>query len=194
MAFYQQGTPVLHLFTGPHADHHRVSDTADKLNATGIIQVAEVTAELAERAMVRRQALHYRKATATPTMGKLTSPGGSATQGVRPYLGTIPDYASLTSPHGPAGAGADQGGVKLSGVREGSPAEKAGVLSGDILTAIETHRAPAAGGETAQVRTIVTLEDFMSVLTGLQIDEDVVLHVKRNGALTKLNAKVGRRE
>jgi hypothetical protein len=192
MAFYQHGAPVLHFFTGPHADYHRVTDTADKLNATGVTQVAELVAEIASRVVLRRQPLHYRKAAAAPTMGKLAGTDGA--KGPRPYLGTIPDYASLTSPHGPAGAGVDQGGVKLSGVRGGSPAEKAGILAGDILTAIETHRAPPTGGEAAQVRTIVTLEDFMSVLVGLQIDEDVVLHVKRNGALTKLTAKVGRRE
>ena len=37
------------------------------------------------------------------------------------YLGTIPDY------------GEDVEGVKLSGVREGSPAAKAGMKGGDII-------------------------------------------------------------
>ena len=37
--FYAAGVPVLFFFTGAHADYHRLSDTADKINASGIVQV-----------------------------------------------------------------------------------------------------------------------------------------------------------
>ena len=45
--------------------------------------------------------------------------------GMRAYLGTIPDYGSGT-----------KNGVKLTGVRSGGPAAKAGVKGGDILVQI----------------------------------------------------------
>jgi S1-C subfamily serine protease len=45
--------------------------------------------------------------------------GGRET--LRAYLGTIPDYTTEVK------------GVKLSGVRGGSPAEKAGLKEGDVI-------------------------------------------------------------
>ena len=47
--------------------------------------------------------------------------GGGSRENLRAYLGTIPDYAAEVS------------GMKLSGVRGGSPADKAGLKGGDIL-------------------------------------------------------------
>ena len=40
--FYEHGIPDLLLHTGLHADYHRPSDTADKINATGIRQVTQL--------------------------------------------------------------------------------------------------------------------------------------------------------
>src|SRR5207237_9923321 len=48
------------------------------------------------------------------------APAGSR-ENLRAYLGTIPDYTSEVK------------GVKLSGVRGGSPAEKGGLQGGDII-------------------------------------------------------------
>lgn len=68
MPFYSKGTPVLHFFTGPHTEYHRVSDTWEKINATGGIQVAEAVAALATRAARHPQGLKYQKPSATPLM------------------------------------------------------------------------------------------------------------------------------
>ncbi|MDB4350831.1 PDZ domain-containing protein, partial [Verrucomicrobia bacterium] len=43
---------------------------------------------------------------------------------LRVYLGTIPDYTSETE------------GVKLTGVRAGGPADKAGLKAGDVITSL----------------------------------------------------------
>ena len=45
----------------------------------------------------------------------------AARETLRTYLGTIPDYTTEVK------------GVKLSGVRGGSPAEKAGLKGGDVI-------------------------------------------------------------
>src|SRR5438045_8263166 len=47
--------------------------------------------------------------------------GGGSRETLRAYLGTIPDYTT------------DVKGVKLSGVRGASPAEKAGLKGGDVI-------------------------------------------------------------
>jgi len=50
--------------------------------------------------------------------GATPTPAGIGTGA---YLGTVPDY------------GAEDKGVKLSAVREGSPAEKGGIKGGDVI-------------------------------------------------------------
>jgi S1-C subfamily serine protease len=47
--------------------------------------------------------------------------GSGGREALRTYLGTIPDYTTEVK------------GVKLSGVRGGSPAEKAGLRGGDVI-------------------------------------------------------------
>ena len=40
MPFYAAGVPVVHFFTGSHADYHKPSDAADRINAAGAAQMA----------------------------------------------------------------------------------------------------------------------------------------------------------
>ncbi len=187
MAFYIAHVPVLHFFTGPHADYHRASDTADKINATGVVQSAEVVAALAIDAASSRQRLTYQKARGSNAFGKI---GGKGSHGA--YLGTIPDYATLSSPSGPGGASAEGGGVPLAGTRPGSPADQAGVREGDILFAIESPNPQSVGAPV--VLSIADLNGFTEVLRGLLPGQKIMLCVKRKGAVLKLPATVGRRE
>jgi S1-C subfamily serine protease len=59
-----------------------------------------------------------------PHAGAVVTPGYGA------YLGTVPDMTE------------NPGGVLLSGVRAGSPAEKAGLMAGDILVRIGDREVP----------------------------------------------------
>jgi len=176
MPFYIAKVPVLHFFTGPHADYHRAGDTAEKLNATGAIHAAELIADVAAEAAVHR--LTYKKAARAPVMGLVRGKSG---KGSGAYLGTIPDYASLTSPEGPGGGGEPSGGVKLAGVRPGSPADKAGVIEGDVLVGIG-------------VQPVRTLQEFTNVLSELTPGQSVDLRIQRSGKPMVLRATVGKRE
>jgi hypothetical protein len=116
-SFYAKRIPVLHFFTGTHLDYHRPADDADKVNADGIVTVADFAAALALR---------------LDRMGRLgfvdvpppAPPTGVASGRPRPSLGTIPDMSD------------EPGGVRLSGVRAGSAADSAGMRAGDILVGI----------------------------------------------------------
>jgi hypothetical protein len=116
-SFYALKIPVLHFFTDLHEDYHRPSDDADKIDADGIVTVADFAAALIHR---------------LDGMGRLTfvdvpppAPPAAATAGrARPSLGTIPDMSD------------EPGGVRLSGVRTGSAADSAGMRAGDILVGI----------------------------------------------------------
>ena len=52
-SFIDAGIPAVQLFTGPHEDYHRSTDTADKVDAAGMVKVAtflkESVAYLASR-------------------------------------------------------------------------------------------------------------------------------------------------
>ncbi len=119
-SFYAKKIPVLHFFTDLHEDYHRPSDDADKINADGIVTVADLAANLVRRLDgVAHLTFVDVPPPAPPAMS--TSSGRP-----RPSLGTIPDMAS------------EPGGVLLSGVRTGSAADSAGMRGGDILIGIGT--------------------------------------------------------
>jgi S1-C subfamily serine protease len=113
-------------------------------------------------------------------MGQLLA-GDQKSPGSRAYLGTIPDYSTLMSPNGPGGGGEPGGGVKLAGTRPGSPADRAGVRAGDVLTGIDE----------SQIRT---LEEFTLVLTKLKPGDQVELKIRRGDSSLKLPATIGSRE
>jgi len=121
-AFYAVKKPVLHFFTDLHEDYHRTTDDWQKINVAGMLKVTDFAAallrEIADRptplTFVDQPSPHAQAATA----GQVQTPGYGA------YLGTVPDMAG------------DSGGVKLSGVRAGSPAEKAGLQRDDVITRI----------------------------------------------------------
>jgi hypothetical protein len=180
MPFFIAAVPVLHFFTGPHLDYHRTSDTADKINATGGVQAARVIAQVATAALTHP--LTFVHASSKPSMGLVSDSNGKSNGA---YLGTIPDYSRLTSPHGLGEGTSDTGGVELSGVRPGSPAEKAGVQSGDTLLAIDE----VSGAQ----HRIKTLQEFMAVLVKLKPKDHVMLEIFRDGKTLKLPAVVGSR-
>ena len=59
------------------------------------------------------------------------APGGDS-RGYGAYFGSVPDYSAME---------AATGGVKLSDVRAGSPAERAGLRKGDVIKAVVVRTA-----------------------------------------------------
>ncbi|HVP69610.1 MAG TPA: M28 family peptidase [Anaeromyxobacteraceae bacterium] len=117
-SFYAKAVPVLYFFTGAHADYHRPSDTADKVDPRGLAAVAQLAFRAAESAA---DAPYRIAVVSTPPPPGQGGAGGDS-RGYGAYLGTIPDFGERSEP-----------GVLLTGVRAGSPAEKAGVTGGDVI-------------------------------------------------------------
>jgi hypothetical protein len=111
-SFYVRDVPVLFFFTGTHDDYHKPSDTADKINGQGLMQIAEFVREIAISVANEPQRIAFTKVKVEQR------PTG---RGFRVYLGTVPNYSDQSD------------GMKLDGVRPGSPAEKAGMRAGDIV-------------------------------------------------------------
>ncbi len=120
-AFYEAGVPVVHLFTGAHGDYRKPTDTVDKLNATGMAQIARAALELARDVADLGTKLEYQR---------LTTAIESDQPEFKVSLGTIPDRAG--PPNG-------QKGMLLAGVRPGGAADRAGLKKGDIVVRLGGH-------------------------------------------------------
>jgi predicted metalloprotease with PDZ domain len=158
-AFYAAKRPVLHFFTDLHEDYHRATDDWDKVNAPGIVRVAEFVAQVA-LALANRPA--------PLTFVDVPRPQLASGSGYGAYLGTIPDMTE--SP----------GGVRLTGVRKGSPAEVAGIQGGDIITGIAGH-------------TVANLYDMTAALREHRAGDTVAIVVQRGDTAVNLRAVLGRR-
>jgi hypothetical protein len=119
-SFYAKGVPVVFLFTGAHADYHRPGDTADKVDGGAVAAVARLAARIAREAAERDGRLEVVRAAAPPARERA---------GYGAYLGAIPDFEERKKP-----------GVLLTGVRPGSPAERAGLAGGDVLLRLGSTR------------------------------------------------------
>ena len=123
-SFYAKGIPVLHFFSGTHPEYHRIADDWDLINEEGLADVVSLVTE------VTRELVADARIALTPIEGAGNphgAPGGESGDGetVRTgfnvRLGTIPDYSQT------------EGGMRITGVRDGSPAAKAGLQGGDVL-------------------------------------------------------------
>jgi hypothetical protein len=116
-SFNLAGIPCLNFFTGTHADYHRPSDTAEKIQYEGLDRIVDFAT-----AIVRR----VEDVDPPPAFVKVDQPtqSGGGRAGVRVYTGTIPDYATEVK------------GLLLGGVVGGGPAEQAGLQKGDVIVEI----------------------------------------------------------
>jgi hypothetical protein len=158
--FFAARRPVLHFFTDLHEDYHRSTDDWDKINASGIAQVAAFVADLASALANRPGPLTFVDAPRPQVAA-----GGS---GYGAYLGTVPDMTG--SP----------GGVRITGVRAGSPAEQAGLKAGDVITAIGA-------------KTVANLMHMTEALRSHQPGDTVVIVAQREGTELRVTAVLGRR-
>ncbi|MCD6118273.1 M20/M25/M40 family metallo-hydrolase [bacterium] len=118
-SFYNVGVPVLNFFSGVHMDYHRPSDTTDKINSEDAARVLDIVNDIVVVLDRRDDALTFQKTTLpeVATGGQVDSGTG-----IRAYLGSVPDFSYSGSE-----------GVMFAGVRKGSPADKAGLMAGDLL-------------------------------------------------------------
>jgi len=110
--FIKREIPALHLFSGLHGDYHKPSDDSEGFEAEGAARVAALALDLTRR-LQATDALVFE----APKVDTERARGGRFA--VR--FGSIPDYAY------------DGQGLKLSGASAGSPAERAGLMAGDVI-------------------------------------------------------------
>lgn len=117
-SFYLKKIPVLHFFTGEHADYHKPTDDWEKINIEGVSRVANLMEAIIADTVEQKDRPEFveTKAAANPNRG-----------GSRPYVGTIPEF------------GNEEPGYAISGVTSGGPGEKGGLKGGDRIVKIGPH-------------------------------------------------------
>ena len=153
-AFYPKEVPVLSFFTGGHEDYNRPTDDSGTLNYTGIERISRLAHGIVLDLISAAERPEYVR------VERSQSEGGSRDT-LRAYLGTIPDYTTEGT------------GVKLSGVRAGGPADKAGLKGGDVIVKF--------GGQE-----ITNIYDYTYALDAVKIGEPVEVIVLRDGKRVQL--------
>jgi S1-C subfamily serine protease len=114
--FNQAGIASLAFFTGSHADYHKPSDLANRINYDDLDRVADMGAAVVRSIADADQAPQFVKVEQPISRGSVA--------GLRVTTGTIPDYATEVE------------GLMLGGVIGGGPAELAGLTKGDVIVEI----------------------------------------------------------
>ncbi|MCK6617230.1 MAG: M20/M25/M40 family metallo-hydrolase [Cyclobacteriaceae bacterium] len=145
-SFYLKDIPVLHFFTGSHADYHKPSDDWEKINYDGAVAVLNLIRQVIEK-LDGEPKLQFLK-TKSNAMA-VRSP-------FKVTLGVMPSYSS------------DEPGLKVDGVTEGRPAQKAGIKTGDLI--IEMGEYP-----------IKDVQSYMEALGKFEKGQTIPVKVKRGG-------------
>ncbi|MFQ6608279.1 MAG: M28 family peptidase [Fidelibacterota bacterium] len=159
-SFYTKEIPVLFFFTGTHKDYHRPSDDWYWINAEGEEQVLKLVREVLVDLGHRSQ---------RPDFVEVQQEQSGGRRGFAVTLGTIPDYA-----------GTDVEGMRITGTRKGSPADKAGMKKGDVLVKLGDNE-------------IKSIYDYMYALQEAKAGEPIEAVVLRAGQRVTLEVIPARR-
>jgi len=156
MSVYLGEVPSISFFTGSHEEYHSPRDTAETLNYPGLVRVINVVGKYTEKlATVSTPILTYEK---------VEGNSGQKLEGrqFRIYLGTIPDYSQEGVK-----------GVRISGASKNSPAEKAGIKSGDVIVEFDNAK-------------IENLYDYVYALQAVKPNKATKLSIMRDGKVVAL--------
>ena len=109
-SFYINDIPVLHFFTGQHADYHKPSDDPDKINYQGVKEISDYIFSLISD-LNDNGKIAFRK----------TKNESEEVPRFKVSLGVMPDYMF------------NKGGMRIDAVTEDRPGYKAGLIKGDVV-------------------------------------------------------------
>lgn len=164
-SFYSWGVPVLFFFTLLHEQYHNPGDVAALINNEGAAQIIDVVDRLAFDAARRPEAFPYE------------GPTPSADQGERP---AGPRRGSVTFGIRPGDYSGSEPGVLVGGVTEGSPAAKAGMKEGDLITKWNGT-------------DIKSVEEWMPLLMAGKPGDEVTVTFRRDGKEMEVKGKLAAR-
>jgi len=142
-SFYLADIPVLHFFTGQHSDYHKPSDDFEKINYQGIELLSNYIINIIKD-LNDNGKLPFRA----------TKNESQAVPRFKVSLGVMPDYLF------------DGEGMKIDGISADKPAQKAGILKGDIVIKL--------GDEN-----VIDMMSYMKALSKFKSGESTLVTIKR---------------
>lgn len=152
-SFYLNDIPVLHFFTGQHEDYHKPSDDSDKLNYKGMESISTYIFDVISD-LDKAGKLPFRK----------TKNESEEVPRFKVGLGVIPDYLF------------DGKGMRIDGVSEDKPAQKAGLQKGDVVVKL---------GDSI----VVDMMSYMRALSVFDEGDTTKVIVDRNGEKIEVDLK-----
>ena len=153
-SFYLQDIPVIYFSTGAHSDYHTPLDDAELINYEGAKEVIEYSEKVLLEVANRDEQLTFQEAGSKFQRSR----GGR----FKVTFGIMPDYAGL-----------EERGMRIDGVTKDKPAYRAGMLKGDIITAIEG-------------KPVKNIYDYMARLQTLEAGTRVSVDIIRDDKETVL--------
>lgn len=150
MAIYLGEVPSISFFTGAHSEYHTPRDKPETLNYAGLNDIIHVVKLYADTLVTTNKSLLKYEKIGSQTDKKMEG------RSFRIFLGTIPDYSQEGVK-----------GVRISGVAKNSPAEKAGLKSGDIITEFDLTK-------------IENIYDYVYVLQSIKPNVKTNIKISRN--------------
>ena len=163
--FHRAGIPFLYFGVADHPDYHRPTDTADMIDAEGLVVVTEAAHEAVGYLAERTDPLTVTIQTAGHGGAP---PSGQQAGERRASLGTMPDFAF------------EGEGVRVQQVMPGSAAEEAGIKAGDVIIALD--------GEA-----VANLRSYSALLKSRAPGDEIRLSVLRDGQTVEVPATLGER-
>ena len=117
-SFYGKNIPVLFFSTGAHLDYHTPSDTWDKINYAGMVEISNLIFKVMEGCANNPERLKFKEAGPRIEVNRAMRRKGVT-------LGIMPDFA-----------GNVKNGLRADFVTPGKPAALGGMKKGDIITSI----------------------------------------------------------
>lgn len=149
-SFYLADIPVLHFFTGQHEDYHKPTDDAEKLNYEGMDAISTYMFDIITD-LDNEGRLVFRK----------TKNESEEAPDFKVTLGVIPDYLY------------DDKGMRIDGVSEERPAQRAGMIKGDVVIKVGEYE-------------VTDMMSYMKSLSKFEKGQKTVVIVERNGAPLEL--------
>ncbi|HEY4261394.1 MAG TPA: M28 family peptidase [Schlesneria sp.] len=166
ISFQAKKIPVIFFFSGLHGDYHKPSDTFDKINVAGAVDLLGYVAHITDALLA---------APDRPTFQQVAEPanahsGGTvSSSGYGPNFGSVPDFNEPPK------------GVRFADVRAGTPAAKAGLKAGDILIEFDGKEIANLYDFTYALQAHKPGDEVpVKVLRGTQSIEAKVLLTQRN--------------
>lgn len=146
-SFYNSDIPVLHFFTGQHEDYHKPSDDTERLHFNGMQIISNYIFEIITD-LDNNGKLPFRK----------TKNESDEVPRFKVGLGVIPDYLF------------DGKGMRIDGISEDKPAQKANLQKGDIVVKL---------GDS----TVFDMMSYMKVLATFKEGDKTNITVDRQGIM-----------